>query len=77
MRSASPYTATKTIDNFLSELGGCSGSNVMDNVVSKPNISTSDNINYDVAIEIHKDFNDKTPPVHIEFKRKFIISGGV
>lgn len=77
MRRASSYSETKTIDNFLTELGSCSGSTVMDNVASKPNISTTDSINYDIAIEINKDFNDKTPPVHIEFKRKFIISGGV
>ncbi len=77
LRRESNYPATKTISDFLSDLGSCSGSNVMDNVDAKPTISTGDNINYDVAIRIHKDFNDKTPPVHIEFERKFIISGGV
>lgn len=77
LKRESNYPATKTISDFLSDLGDCSGSNVMDNVDSKPTISTGDNVNYDIAIRIHKDFNDKTPPVHIEFERKFIISGGV
>lgn len=77
LRRESNFASTTAIGDFLTDLGACSGTNVMDNVDGKPNISTDDNINYDVSVSIHKDFNDKTPPVVLEFDRKFIISGGV
>jgi len=77
LKRESSYAASISVSDFISSVSTCSGSNVMDSVDSKPSISTDDNINYDVSIIINKDFDDKTPPIHIEFNRKFIISGGV
>lgn len=76
LKRTASYASNSTISDFISSVSTCSGTNVMDNVESKPVIKTDDNINYDISITVNKDFNDKTPPVHIQFDRKFTISGG-
>ena len=77
LRKESTYSSATTVTDFLAGLTTCSGSTAMDNLESKPVIDTDDDINYNVGVVVSRDFNDKTPPVHIEFNGKFTISGGV
>lgn len=65
----------QSITDFLANIGDCAGTVVMDNV-SAIKVTTTDNVNYNLDIQIHRDFADKTTPIHIEFQTKFVTAGG-
>jgi len=71
-------TADRLAETLVCSLSSaCNSGKIYMDYTSVFNVSTNDNINYNINIVVHKDFdNSQTPPINIEVNRTFTKAGG-